>query len=77
MLVEGGKRKRQDHVLVASTHEEKTFIARNSHSKLSKDIVLLQNLLNMARQFMESSDDLVSSLGERDAVFRQLEGHHQ
>ena len=38
---------------------------------------MLEDLLDLAWQLMESSNDLVSSFGERDAVFGQLEGHHQ
>jgi len=73
----GKKYNHRDHILVASAHEKKTLIARDSRSKLLKRFILLKNLLDLTWQLMESSNDLGPSFGERDAVFRQLEGHHQ
>jgi hypothetical protein len=65
------------YALVASTHQQKTLVSRNSRCQLFQGAILFQDFLDLGRQCMQTVNNLVSAFRERDAILRKLQGNHQ
>lgn len=65
------------YALVASTHQQKTLIGRNSHRQLFQGAILFQDFLDLGRQRVQTVNNLVPAFRERDAILRKLQGNHQ
>lgn len=65
------------YALVASTHQQKTLIGRNSHRQLFQGAILFQDFLDLGRQCVQTVNNLISAFRERDAILRKLQGNHQ
>src|SRR3954453_14964044 len=65
-------------VLISPAHDQQTLrVCQNGGCELLQRPILLQNFLDLARERMETIDDLIPAFGERDSVLGELESHHQ
>ena len=66
------------YLLVTTTHEKQGPLVReDTSSELLETLVAVEHLLDLTRECMQTLDDLVAALSERDAVLRKLKGHHE
>lgn len=64
-------------VLVSSTHDKQAagYLERGT-SHLLKGLVIVQNVCNLLRERVKTSDDGVAALSEGDTVLGELKSHH-
>lgn len=63
-------------MLVASTHDEQRSLACDCRSQLLDVAIHAEDVPDLAGQLMQAVDDGISAAGKRDAVFAELQGHH-
>lgn len=64
-------------VLVTTTHDQEgCLLAKGAGGELFEAGVHGEDLLDLSREFVQSVDDLVPSLGHRDPVLGELDGYH-
>lgn len=64
-------------MLVATSHDEqRPLLAQRSLRQRLELLVVLQDIPNLPGKVVEAVDDGVPPRGERDAIFRELDGHH-
>jgi hypothetical protein len=64
-------------VLVPSSHDQQTpLLSERRVGERLEFAVVLEDLLDLTRQLVQSVDDGVPPLGERDPVLAELDGHH-
>jgi hypothetical protein len=64
-------------MLVATSHDEqRPLLAQRSLRQRLELLVVLQDIPNLTRKVVQAIDDGVPPRGERDAILRELNGHH-
>src|SRR5258708_50457 len=63
--------------LEPTTHDEKrTRVGEHCLGELLKRLVSMQYLTDLGRELVKAIDNLVTTLGKRNTIFRHLDGEH-
>ena len=68
----------REDLLVTSTHDQQTLrVGKDGLGQELEGSILLEDSGNLAWKLVKTSNDLVAALSERNAIFGELESHHQ
>lgn len=64
-------------ILISTTHDQQGLgVNQSILGQLLEMLVGGKDLVDLRRKFVQTVDDLIATLGQRDAIFGQLESHH-